>query len=274
MKTQGLDHADTQHRSGLFYILFNTVPGSTIVGAAIISFSILISGGVIQIKGVTPTSATTPGVTAQASTIPTKQAAVPQPTDDTSPMQVGLDDDPVLGDKNAPVTLVEFSDYECPFCKRHFDQTFPDLKKDYIDTGKVKLVYRDFPLSFHDPMATTEAIAANCAREQGGDATYFKFHDEMFKRTTSNGTGLSKDKIYTIATDLGLNTDNLKSCVESEKYKDEVTKDIADGSAAGVSGTPGFFIGKSSTTGKISGTPLVGAQPYAAFKTIIDQQLK
>src|SRR3989344_2664882 len=256
------------------YNFLNTIPGAIITGAVIISLSILISAGVIQIKGVTPTTATAPGLIAQASTAPTQLAAAPQPAEDTSPKQVSVDDDPILGDKNAQVTLIEFSDYECPFCKRHFDQTFTDLKKDYIDTGKVKLVYRDFPLSFHDPMATTEAIAANCAREQGGDAAYFKFHDEMFKRTTSNGNGLSKEKIYTIATDLGLNTGNLKSCVEAEKYKDEVTKDIADGSAAGVSGTPGFLIGKSSPDGKITGTPLVGAQPYAAFKTIIDQQLK
>lgn len=267
-------HEEPETQSmNILQFAFGTVPGSTIIGAVIISLSILISGGVIKIKGLTP-AATSPSLAAQASSAPTQAIAAPQPTEDTNPKQVSVDDDPVMGDKNAPVTLIEFSDYECPFCKRHFDQTLPQLKKDYIDTGKVKLVYRDFPLSFHDPMATTEAIAANCAREQGGDPTYFKFHDEMFKRTTSNGNGLSKDKIYTIATDLGLNTDNLKSCVESEKYKDEVTKDIADGSAGGVSGTPGFFIGKSSPDGKITGTPLVGAQPYAAFKTIIDQQLK
>ena len=263
----------SENPPNFFTFLFNTVPGSTILGAIIISVSILISGGVIQIKGITAKS-TALGSAVQASSAPTQQAAAPQPAEDTSPKQVSVDDDPVLGDKNAPITLIEFSDYECPFCKRHFDQTLPQLRKDYIDTGKVKMVFRDFPLSFHDPMATTEAIAANCAREQGGDPAYFKFHDEIFRKTTSNGNGLSKDKIYTIATDLGLNTDNLKSCVEAEKYKDEVSKDIADGSASGVSGTPGFFIGKSSPDGKITGTPLVGAQPYAAFKTIIDQQLK
>lgn len=253
-------------------VSFLSTPMSMIIGAIIISLSILISGGVIEIKGITKGTASA-GVVLQPTNPPTQQAAAPAP-EDTSPKQVSVDDDAVLGDKNAPITLIEFSDYECPFCKRHFDQTLPQLKKDYIDTGKVKMVFRDFPLSFHDPMATTEAIAANCAREQGGDTAYFEFHNEMFKRTTSNGNGLSKDKIYTIATDLGLNTDNLKSCVESEKYKDEVTKDIADGSASGVSGTPGFFIGKSSPDGKITGSPLVGAQPYAAFKTIIDQLLK
>lgn len=251
---------------------FLTPQVATIISSLIIAFALLLHGGIIKIKGVTPRSTTTT-TTAQASTAPAQPTA-PQPTEDTSPKQVSVDDDPVLGDTNAPVTLIEFSDYECPFCKRHFDQTLPQIKKDYIDTGKVKLVFRDYPLSFHDPMATTEAIAANCAREQGGDATYYRYHDEVFKRTKSNGDGLTKDNLYTIATDLGLNTTNLQSCVEAEKYKDEVTKDFADGSAVGVSGTPGFFIGKSSPDGMITGTPLTGAQSYAAFKTIIDQMLK
>ena len=251
---------------------FLSTPVAMVIGSVIISVAILINGGVIQIKGVSGGSAKA-GQLAQASSAPT-QAIAPQPTEDTSPKQVSVDDDPVLGDKNAPVTLIEFSDYECPFCKRHYDQVYGQIKKDYIDTGKVKLVYRDFPLSFHDPMATKEAVAANCAREQGGDSTYFKFHDEIFKRTTSNGNGLSDDKVKTIASDLGLDTTSFNSCYDAQKSKDEVTKDIADGSAGGVSGTPGFFIGKSSPDGKITGTPLVGAQPYAAFKTIIDQQLK
>lgn len=251
---------------------FLTESNTMIFGALIISFAILLHGGIIKIKGLSPKTTATAQI-AQASTPPTQPTA-PQPADDTSPKQVSVDDDPVLGDKNAPVTLIEFSDYECPFCKRHFEQTYPQLKKDYIDTGKVKLVFRDYPLSFHDPLATIEAIAANCAREQGGDVAYYNFHDAIFKKTTSNGNGLTKEGLYTISTELGLNTPNLTSCVESEKYKDEVTKDFADGSAVGVSGTPGFFVGKSTADGKINGTPLVGAQPYSAFKIIIDQMLK
>ena len=200
---------------------------------------------------------------------------VPQaPAGDTGPVTVSVDDDAVLGDKNAKVTLIDFSDYECPFCKRHFEQTLPELMKKYIDTGKVKMVYRDLPLPFHDPMATTEAIAANCAREQGDDTTYYKFHDEMFKRTTSNGNGLTKDTLNTIASDLGLNADTFKSCVDSEKYKEEVQKDLADANKAGATGTPTFFIGKSTPNGEISATKLVGAQPFSAFEAIIEEQLK
>lgn len=105
--------------------------------------------------------------------------------------EASSDDDPIEGDSKALVTLIEFSDYECPFCKRHFSQTLSSLRKDYINSGKVKLVYRDFiAVPSHNPWATTEAIAANCAREQDGDEAYFKFHDEIFSKTKANGEGL------------------------------------------------------------------------------------
>ncbi len=102
-----------------------------------------------------------------------------------------VDDDAVLGDKNAPITVIEFSDYECPFCKRHFTQVYPDIKKNYIDTGKVKLVFRDFvAVPSHDPGATLEAMAAECVKDQKGDEAYYKFHDAIFTATTSNGSGI------------------------------------------------------------------------------------
>lgn len=189
-------------------------------------------------------------------------------------VKVSVDNDAMLGDKNAPITIIEFSDYECPFCKRHFDQVYPDIKKDYIDTGKVKLVYRDFiAVPSHNPLATSEAMAAECAKEQGGDSAYFKYHDEIFKRTTSNGNGLSVSQLAVIAKDLGLNSTIFGQCFDSNKYKDEVNEDIADASKAGVRGTPSFFVGKSSVGGVIDGTIIVGAQPFSAFKAVIDAEL-
>lgn len=249
---------------------FSTTPGAIIFGSLLISISILTSDGIIKIKGVT---AQKPDTTNQIAQAPAPNSAPQAAPEDTGPVKVSLDDDPVLGDKNAPVTLVDFSDYECPFCKRHFEQVYSELKKDYIDTGKVKMVYRDLPLSFHDPMATKEAIAANCAREQGEDSAYYKYHDEIFKRTKSNGNGLAVNDLYTIASDLGLNAANFKTCLDSEKYKDEVQKDLADASKYDATGTPTFFIGKS-TGHEFEATKLVGAQPYSAFKTIIDEKLK
>ena len=191
-----------------------------------------------------------------------------------APVKVSVDDDAVLGDKNAPVTMIEFSDYECPFCKRHFEQVYPEIKRDYIDTGKVKLVFRDFiAVSGHNPLATSQALAAECAKDQGGDAMYFKYHDEIFKKTTSNGNGMPVAYLGTIASNLGLNTATFQQCLDSAKFSDEVSRDITDARAAGVSGTPSFFIGASTKSGVIDGTIVVGAQGYAAFKTVIDKAL-
>jgi protein-disulfide isomerase len=209
---------------------------------------------------------------AQAPANDQAKAAPAQPQQPTKGV-ASIDDDPILGDKNAPITIIEFSDYECPFCKRHFDQTHQELVKKYIETGKAKLVFRDFPLSFHDPMASKEAVAANCAKEQGGDKKYYEFHDEIFKRTTSNGNGLDDAKIQTIASDLKLNIGTFTTCLSNKTMMDEVKKDIADGSSAGASGTPTFLIGKSTSDGKIDGDLLIGAQPFAAFQAIIDPLL-
>lgn len=233
------------------------------LGSFIISVAILMHGGVIKL-GKATTAQPQAGQPAQA----------PQPSAAPTSAQVSIDDDPVLGDKDSPVTLIEFSDYECPFCKRHFDQVYPQLKKDYIDSGKVKLVFRDYPLPFHDPMATFEANSANCAQEQGGDSAYFKFHDAIFTKTTSNGNGLTKDQVYQIAADIGLNQANLKVCADAGKYNDEIKKDTADGAAAGVSGTPSFFVGKSDSSGTITGQIIVGAQPYSVFQSAIDALLR
>ncbi len=244
-----------------------------LTGSVMISLSILVSGGIIKISGLSARNPLLSPPSIAASPVPQALPAGGNPQDPVGPVDVSVDDDPVLGKKNAPVTLIEFSDYECPFCKRHFTEVYPQLKKSYIDTGKLKLVYRDFPLTFHEPMATKEAMAANCARDQGGDATYFKFHDSIFTKTTSNGNGLSLGDLDKIATDLGLNLTNFKSCLESEKYKDEVAKDSADGGKVSVTGTPTFFIGKSSESGVISGTFIYGAQPFASFQAEIDKLL-
>lgn len=242
------------------------VIASFLIGSMWTKVQYLEKGG-LAVKGST-TTANAQGGTAQ-------QAAVPQaaPPEDTSPKKVSVDDDPMIGDKNAKVTMIDFSDYECPFCKRYFDDTYSKIKKDYIDTGKIKYVYRDLPLSFHQN-AHKEAEAAECAREQGGDEVYFKYHDEMFKRTTSNGTGLALDQLSVIANDLGLNGATLQSCLDSDKYKAEVDKDLADAATVGATGTPTFFIGKSGSGGVITGTKIVGAQPYSAFQSEIDKQLK
>lgn len=170
------------------------------------------------------------------------------------------DDDAVLGDEDAPVTIVEFSDYECPFCSSFYNEAMQDIKKKYIETGKVKLIYRDYPLSFH-PQAYPAALFAECARDQGGDDVYFKVHDEIFE--TISG-GFSFDELSKFTAGLGVDSKKLKDCFDSDKFKDEIFADQKDGSKAGVTGTPGFLI---------NGWLVSGAQPFAAFEQVIEQEL-
>ncbi len=184
------------------------------------------------------------------------QAGVEAPS---GPVDVSEDDDAVKGDKNAPVTIVEFSDFECPFCARFYQNTLPELISEYIDKGKVKLVYRDFPLSFH-PNAKPAAIAAECAREQGGDKEYYAYHDKLYDNQGSFG----KENFKKWANELGLKTSQFDTCLDSDKYADEVDKDFKAGQSHGVSGTPAFFI---------NGRKISGAQPFSVFKTMIDEEL-
>lgn len=238
------------------------------LSASIIVFAIIIGGSIIYAaKNII------------APRINTAQQNDPQPTvapatqEPKGPTKVSLDNDPVMGNKDAPVTIIEFADYECPFCQKSFLTMIPQLKREYIDTGKVKLVYRDFPLDFHEN-AQKEAEAAECARDQGGDNTYFKFHDQIYTQTKSNGTGLALTQLPIIAENLGLNTKQFQQCLDSGKFADEVQKDYQDGIAAGVTGTPGWFVGKSNSDNTITAPAIEGAQPYAIFKNVIEQQLK
>ncbi len=167
---------------------------------------------------------------------------------------VPVDDDYVYGNADAPITIVEFSDYECPYCQRWFDQVWTRLREEYPE--QVRLVYRDFPLPGH-PNATPAAEAANCAGEQD---VYYAFHDLLF----SGRLGLSADAYLGYADELELNLADFKQCLEERRHQAEVEADAAWAADLGVSSTPTFFI---------NGIPLVGAQPYEVFKQVIDMEL-
>lgn len=179
--------------------------------------------------------------------------------DSGEPVEVSIDDDAIKGDKNAPVTIVEFSDFECPFCGRFYSETLPSIISEYVDKGKVRFVYRDFPLSFHRN-ARAASLSAECAKEQGGDESYFKFHNKIYE----NQASLSVENLKAWAGELGLNTDKFNTCLDTEKYAEEIDKDFMDGQSYGVTGTPAFFI---------NGRRISGAQPFAVFKQIIDEEL-
>ncbi|MBI4360631.1 DsbA family protein [Candidatus Micrarchaeota archaeon] len=167
------------------------------------------------------------------------------------------------GDENAPVTIVEFSDYQCPFCRSFFESSLPQIREQYVNTGKVRIVFKDFPLSFH-PDAPKAAEAARCAGDQG---KYFDMHDAIYQGQgpANLGTVTINESVYaTYAKQLGLNEAQFQTCLDSGKFTQAVQGDFAQGVAAGVSGTPSFYV---------NNQLLVGAQPFSVFKQAIDAEL-
>ncbi len=199
------------------------------------------------------------GAEIQALAAPTGQAAAaPQPSAPTPTvdMEQLMDDDEVKGDADAPVTIIEFSDFECPFCGRFHQQTFGQIDDTYIKTGKVKFIYRDFPLSFHQN-AQKAAEASECAKDQG---KFWEMHDKLFTDGVAGGVGSFKQ----FARDLGLNGETFNTCLDTNAKRGEVQKDFQDGQRAGVQGTPGFFV---------NGQEVSGAQPFQVFQQIIEAEL-
>jgi protein-disulfide isomerase len=172
---------------------------------------------------------------------------------------ISADDDPFVGDENAPVTIIEFSDFECPYCSRHVRDVYPQIKEKYIDTGKVKYVFRDFPLGFHKN-AVPASVAANCAREQSNDQKYFEFHDKLFE----NQKDLNKDAFKEYANELGLNSQDFEKCLEKNDIS-EIKADMDDAKKYGITGTPVFFI---------NGWQIKGAFPFSAFEELIEKELE
>lgn len=184
-----------------------------------------------------------------------------------SKVQVSADDDPYLGNENAKVTVIEFSDYQCPFCRRYWTQSYLQLKEEYIDTGKIKYVFRDFPLNFHEG-AEPAAIAGNCVREQLGNEGYFKYHDIVFAQQNKQGQStinFGEEEVMSWVSQTGdIDMEKFNTCYNDPAQKAEVQADLAAGQEAGVSGTPTFFI---------NGKQLTGAQPYSVIKAEIEEAL-
>lgn len=175
----------------------------------------------------------------------------PTPTVD---MKKLVDDDPAKGPANAKVTIVEFSDYQCPYCGR-VEPTVKQILSTYGD--KVRFVYRDFPLSSLHQNAQKASEASECADKQG---KFWEYHDKLYQ----NQSALDVTSLKKYAADLKLDTTKFNQCLDSGEMTAEVQKDEQDGVTAGVDGTPSFFI---------NGESIVGAQPFEAFKAIIDAKL-
>ena len=241
---------------------FYYLAASFLIGAILISASIIYSASYL-VKNLSS------GVVAaqQTGSAPVAPSTAPKAGANVS---VSIRKDaPVLGKSDAKVAIVEFADFQCPFCKQYYQQTFNDIKTKYIDTGKVKYVFMHFPLTQIHVNAQVSAVAAECANQQG---KFWEYHDVLFTQGQSNGDGLDKTSLEKYADKLGLNKGTLgigknkfNQCLESNATLKTVQSDQAEGTKNGITGTPSFFI---------NGKPLVGAQPAASFEKVIEDALK
>lgn len=245
----------------------STFTGLIVVLTAVIAISAFFAGSYVSDSdGITKSD-----LDAAIVRLESKIGANPQPPSqpNTQQVKVSIDDDPMKGNPNAPITIIEFSDYECPFCGRFYFNTLPLIEENYIDTGKANFVYRDFPIQSIHRNAATAAVAAECADDQG---MFWEFHNMIFenKSTWDKLEGIDLlNEFEQYASSLELNSEEFNSCLKSGKYLDEVRNDLQDGRDYGVDGTPGFFIGND----KIGYVELKGAQPYENFKKVIDDML-
>ena len=201
------------------------------------------------------------GTLADAYAAPSQGAAQPEPTP-RGPVEVNTDGAFSIGDADAPVVIVEFTDFQCPFCSRHFLQTFPQIKAEYVDTGKVRYVFMDFPLSNIHPQAQLASEAARCAGDQ---SAYAEMHDLLFSRQDAwNGRDDAATIFSGFAAELGLDTAAFDACLKAGTHTEAVLADLEYGASLGIDGTPAFFV---------NGNFISGAQPFEVFQQAIESLL-
>jgi protein-disulfide isomerase len=196
---------------------------------------------------------------------PAQPAAVPAAAPVTEKVSVAVRDSNALGRDDAPLTMIEFADFQCPFCRRFHTDTFDEIKKNFIDTGKVRYVSRDLPLSMHDS-APQAASAARCA----GDQHHFW---ELRHLLLVNQDKLGRDDLLGYARQLNLDVPAFTACIDSKRHDATIQQDSADASEVGVVGTPTFIIGRTFQKGRFEGIKIVGVQPYAAFEAKLRELL-
>jgi protein-disulfide isomerase len=196
-----------------------------------------------------PTTGETDPVAAQTN------PQAPSATQQVVRYEIPVDDDPMQGSADAPITIVEFSDFECPYCRSWHTDVYPRLMDEYGD--QIRFVYRDFPLESIHVNAKPAAEAANCANEQG---VYWEYHEKLF----SMELGLSSEAYQDYASQLDMDVDAFQECLDSDRYVEEVQSDFDFAANLGVRSTPTFFI---------NGIAVVGAQPYEVFQQVIEKEL-
>ncbi len=180
---------------------------------------------------------------------------------------VDLQQDHIRGNVDAPITLIEYSDFECPFCKR-FHPTVVKLLE--TNPGKVRWVYRHFPLGFHNPGAQKQAEATECATELGGNTAFWKYSDAIYTRTKSNGKGFPIGNLKPLAEEIGLDGEAFSQCLDSGKFTAQVNEDTTNGSAVGVTGTPAAFILNQKGDVRF----VAGALPLPRLQALVNELMK
>ena len=171
---------------------------------------------------------------------------------------------PPLGDKNAPITLVEFGDYQCHFCNKFFHETEHAILENYVKTGKVKIIFKDYTII--GPDSITAALGAHCAEDQG---KFWEFHDILYNKYTGENNGwASSENVKEFSKELGLD-DKFNTCLDDKRHQAKLAASGADAQKLGLTGTPAFFIINNNQV-----TPITGAQPYEVFQRIFDAQLQ
>jgi len=219
--------------------------------ASILTAAVLISGSIIflVLRG---------GIQPQ---VPSGNNPVAAPSGNSADVSKIGDRDAILGDPNAPVTVVEYADFQCPFCERFFTGAEAQIRDQYVKTSKAKLIYRDF--AFLGTESTASANAAECAKDQG---KFWAYHDALYAAegldAKENNGNLNRALFLTLAKNLNLDINTFTSCIDSNKYADVVAKSVADAQNFGVNSTPTIFVG---------GQKILGAQPFSVFQAAIDQ---
>jgi protein-disulfide isomerase len=200
---------------------------------------------------------TSPELASQNPPNPTQKATLDVLTSNSSP---------ILGSKDAPITMIEFGDYQCLYCHKFFNNTESGIIKNYIDTGKVKMIFKDFTIIGQD--SVTAANAAHCAQEQG---KFWEYHDALYNNWSGENTGwASATNLVQYAKQVSLNSDQFNQCMTQAKYMQVVQGSVSDANTLGLTGTPDFFI----IAPDNSVTKVVGAEPYEVFDQIFKSKLQ
>jgi protein-disulfide isomerase len=228
------------------------VPGAIILAGVIIAVAVFISnrnGG-------------TDGVDTESPENTLGEEVAPEGDSEFATATTDLGDAPYLGNRDtAKLAVVEFSDYRCGYCERHKDETLPSIVENYVDSGDIIYVYRDFPI-YGDDINN----GARCVFNLEGIDAYKEFHDKGFNLEDDSA-------IYDVAKSVGVNESEFDSCYSSTKYQDQVDADLAAGQSAGIQGTPGFVIGTLDADGQVTGVLVPGAYPYETFEEILNGYL-